>query len=181
MVDALKGNSSVLKSAANVSATTLRNNFKSLSSGKVSDAANSAAKEVDRVSSSSDGSQDSVANVLAGLNDAVSHSAMALDSIKKVADVGSSIANDPALAGVLKDLEGVGSAVSEVLSALRDRLDHAEVIKENLSASTARLSDLNQAQAQAAETEAQIQYNSQNAVDAHEGLTPDRVARLLME
>lgn len=181
MVDALKGNSSVLRAAATVSTQSLRTNLKSLSSAKVVDTA--AAKKSENVSSRSEKAAhaEKISGLLAGLNDAISHSSLALDSIKKVAEAGSGFDDHSAFSSLVGDLENIGGAVSQVLGVLRDHVDHAEVIKENISASTTRLTDLDAAHAQANETEAQIQFSSQQAVEAHEGLTPDRVARLLVE
>lgn len=162
----------------------LRSGFKSLSSGlnvqrNVAAADTAPAAKVS-VAGTRQPAGDNSQRVVQNLKEAVSYSALALKSIEGVVG-GVGVTVPPAVQELTKDLQKLRDSISGAFDELRSKADTAEVISENYASSEVRLSDVESAQAQAAETGAQINFKGQEAIKAHTGLSPAKVASLLAE
>lgn len=175
MVDSVKTN----RSPSPNSNSSLRSNFRSISSGlRVPAQGTSAAGET---SSSQLRSSDRVEELLSSLNDAVSFSARALESLDKLSNGEFPQANEHVTQELAKGLDQIRDDVSTVVELLRSRVDLASVARQNLDSANPTLEDLDAAQAHAEDLGVQIQFGAPPALNAHTGLTSERVAALLAE
>lgn len=159
-------------------AQVLRENFRNLSSGRipVSVEQNAAVVASDRSRNKK------VTELLGNLNDAVSFSSMALKSLEQLTGNEAGSADAPEVVKEFsQDIDKLRGDIGGVLDLLRNRAQHIEVIQENLTSSEARIEDVDAAQRKAVETSNGIQNDGLAAVDAHQGLSFDRVQALLAE
>jgi hypothetical protein len=155
----------------------LRESFKNLSSGT---SVSQAAKEVPAVINvQKRGSSVKVGKLVESLNEAVRFSKEALNALEGVGDPDRK--NPELVKEFANDLDKLKSDIVDLLSDLRRRADTAGVANENIEASDASLADVERAQARATQTSSQIQFNSEEALNAHGELTFEKVARLLAE
>jgi hypothetical protein len=175
MVDSIKNDPRISQTRSVVrNDASLRENFRQLSSGlSVSQAAQEA-----QVTSNSPKGRPQVNKLVNNLNDAVKFSREALQALEKVVseeEAGSVIGEFTA------DLERLRLDIVDLLEDLRSRARTAEVISENIEAADARLEDVERAGAKAREASVQIQFRSEEALQAHGALTLEKVNRLLDE
>lgn len=198
MVDKLKLNQNVDARLQNLTTSqqALKENFKTISSTL------SVAQVSRQVSGSVKNSDDGATKLSNSLKDAVKYSKQALKVLEDItagdlthADVQKLLSSEGSSESVEIDLnkqkDGVSvqdlavdlAALKENLSKLFDSLkakaNQSEVYSENQKASEAQISDLKEAQSKADATSMRIQFNSQEALLAHNGLTVDSVANLL--
>lgn len=191
MVDSIKSQTPVLtpsksKSVQEQSNNTasLRDNFKSLSSGlTVAQAANDTPAVVNI---RREGNSDKAGRLKDNLNDAVRFSNEALRSLENIASDKELKAEKPEPVGSVQelaaDLDRLKSDIVDLLDELRSRAETADLISENYQAAGARLEDVEKAQTKAQSTSSDIQFNSEQALNAHSGeLTLERVQQLLSE
>ncbi|MCB0358197.1 MAG: hypothetical protein KDD44_01125 [Bdellovibrionales bacterium] len=114
--------------------------------------------------------------VLNGLNDAISFSSRALDALNEIVD-----REEAAPDEVRQELDQLRNTMGETLARLRRNAVTREVMEENLVAAQVQLADLDAARQQAESTSIDIRAAGAKAVDAHAGLTPERVAELLAD
>lgn len=162
-----------------LSTQSLRQNFKSLSSGL-----KAPAKHIeDAAKVQADGSSANskrMSDLVSYLNDAVSHSAAALDSLKRVQELSSPDDTEVAkLSDSARDLDKLRENMDSVLSMLKDQAKTAEVLNENFNASEAKIEDVDAATSRAEETGSSIKFGSEEAIDAHNNLNPSSVLALL--
>ncbi len=153
----------------------LRSSFRSLSSGLA--VQTSVAAEA-KTSSKSQSSKD-LSNVLNGLNDAISFSAKALEALGKIEGEAEDI-EEAGGQDLNQEVVRLREDIGRTLQRLQSGADTAEVIRENMMSSRARPEDVDAALSLARDTGSAIQ-NSEEAVKAHTGLDPVRVAQLLSE
>ena len=137
--------------------------------GKVASQTSQASSAQDN---SADTSEEKFNQIVSQLNDAVSFSTKALEFIEKFTRGEKA---DAFQAPELKD------NVNKALSQLKESAATAEVIRENIAASEARIEDLDVAQMKADSIGFNIQMDAKKAIDAHAGLDPKRVMELLAE
>ena len=153
----------------------LRDNFKSISSGlSVLQSAQEAKAASPGGASGKTGSQ--VNRLLDNLNDAVKFSREAVLALDKA--VGDHDASS-SLEKLTADIEKLRSDIAGVLEGLRTRADAAQVIGENLAAASPEIENVDKASVKAREAGSQIQFRSDQALGAHDGLSANRVAELL--
>ena len=160
----------------------LKKGFKDLSSGlRVSDVVHA---EVKASASSEAKESRKVGNALRNLNDAISFSALALQSLEKVAEDAERSENEvAAVQDFASNLDQIRGDIQNTLKELKVKLERGRVAQENIEASDAKLQDVDAALNQAEDTGNKIESDGQKAIDAHRlgGLTPERVAELLAE
>ncbi|MCB0345054.1 MAG: hypothetical protein KDD66_08045 [Bdellovibrionales bacterium] len=186
MVSSIKGGSTPQQSASSPTqqkqqpakqggSAELRSSFRSLSSGLA--VQTSVASEA-KASGKSRESKD-LSNVLNGLNDAISFSAKALDALGKIEGEAAEL-EEAGGQDLNQEVVQLREDIGRTLQRLQSGADTAEVIRENMMSSSARPEDVDAAISLARETGSAIQ-NSDEAVRAHSGLDPLRVAQLLAE
>lgn len=164
MVDSINNRHSSLPSKLGESK--LRNNFKDLTS-KVS--LSSVKVQETAASNSREAGPKVQANKL---NDAVSFSKLALKSLDDLSGNGSE--------GVERsDIDQIKADIQNVLSKLNHKAVRAEVAAENVASAESQIRDIDLASKAAQNTSAQIGFGASEAINAHTGLTPERVASLL--
>lgn len=151
----------------------LRANFRSLTSAKAE------GRSSERAADS--GGRDVVGlnKIIDGLNDAVSFSAKALDSIERITGGGRSggAAGEP----FVGDLDRLRKDLGQTIESLQSGIETAEVIRENVAAAGTRLEDIDVAQERVAQVVEDMDGRRGEAVAAHKDLQPQRVADLLSE
>jgi len=182
MVDKIKNHSSLLTAVSQASpdTKTLRRSFQQLSSGlRVHEALKgSAAPE----NSERARKPEKVEKLVNELSDAVSFSSKALRSLERIAEEGkSSDAELASVEGLARSLDGLREEMDGMLKVLQSRADTAEVVQENYTAADSRIEDVESARAKAVDANTKIRFNGSNMADVHDGLIPERVARLLAE
>ncbi|MCB0322593.1 MAG: hypothetical protein KDD69_03435 [Bdellovibrionales bacterium] len=188
MVDSIKGQTSPTSSpkatnessraGGSQSSDALRESYKNLSSGT---SVTQAAKEVPAVVNvQKRGNSVQVGKLVQNLNEAVRYSNEALKALEEVATPEAGGPNG-LVREFAEDLDKLRSDIVDLLSDLRLRADTANVASENIEAADASVEDVARAQARANSAHSQIQFNSVDALNAHEGLTFEKVARLLAE
>jgi DNA repair ATPase RecN len=178
MVDSIKGKVSPAL-VATKSADSLRQGFRSLTSGKVSETAVRSSDAVTNLGKS----PKKVSNVLSSLNDAVSFSTLALKSLEKLkGDLNESASEGVSLDGLSSGITNLEENVSDVLNTLRKKLDTAQVVSENISSADSKIEDIETAKKQASTTSSQVRdFNEKQVVDAHSGINAARVMDLLSD
>ncbi len=188
MVDSIKGSTPVQGTASSTksqkqtktgSAKALTENFNNLSSAKVVENVSRNSEAV--VSVGKIKNSDKVARTLRDLNDAVSHSTLALDALGRISETAEAETNGQALQSLAGDIDQLRGSIKSVLGELKGRIETAEVMSENFSASSSRIKDVDAAQSKAINFSNDADTNGANAIDAHKGLTPERVIELLSE
>lgn len=162
--------------------TALRQNFKSISSGlSVSQVVRDAPAVVHVQATQLQSAQ--VGKVVSNLNDAVKSSKKTLKALEDVSQAAED--GGPEAASVVRafaeDLDALKADIVDLLETLRVRADRAAVLGENMQASEARLEDVEKARAKAESMGSGLQFKAEEALEAHRGITPDSVARLLRE
>ena len=184
--------------AATTSTQSLKDNFKSISSSlsvvqvaKISNS-NSPAKSSENSNAS---------RLSASLQDAVKYSKQAIKVLEDVtagdlnhsevekllsesgSDAEVSLPERPkeilSVEDIAGDLEALKNNLTSLFESLKQKATQSEVFTENQRASEADKKDLEIAQSKADSTSMQIQFNSREALSAHNGLTLDSVASLL--
>lgn len=191
MVDSIRrSHSSPSSQGSQPSTESLRAAFKNLSSGVKIDGPPNAQGGTGTQPDEEKSQSDKVSGILHNLHDAVSFSTLALQSLERIGDTVKTDQVKPApgdkppvnvVKEFAQDLEKVKGHISDVLNLLRRRTDTAEVIQENFASADARLRDVTLAQSEATKTGSQIQSHIPQAIDAHRGLVPERVAQLLAD
>ena len=121
--------------------------------------------------------------LLTNLNDAASFSKLALRSLEQAAQ-GVENGADNEFEQFGGDIEQIRSNISEVVQVLRQRAQTVEIARENYDSSESRIEDIGEATRQLQETADKMQdsgFNGRAAMDAHAGLSPERVFELLRE
>lgn len=174
MVDSIK--SSTLSSGNVTEARTdkLRSSFKDVSSGLRVEKATEAApppKNPERTG-----------KVVRNLNDAVSFSSLALESLEGLAtEAGASPAEVSVVREFAEDLDKLRDDIKSVLRVLRSRAERAEIAQENLRSSAALIRDVDAATRAAESTGSEISQGSEKALEAHSNLDAERVIALLRD
>lgn len=191
MVDSIRRTqSSPSSQSSQPSPESLRAAFKNLSSGVKVDGPPNTQGGTGTQPEDEKSQSDKVSGILHSLHDAVSFSTLALKSLERIGDTVKTDQDKPApgdkppvnvVKEFAQDLEKVKGHISDVLKLLRKRTDTAEIIQENFASADARLRDVTLAQSEAAKTGSQIQSHIPQAIDAHRGLVPERVAQLLAD
>ena len=161
----------------------LRSNFKSLSSGSAADLRVAQAAEVS-VSARKDGSGEklNVDGLMKNLNDAMMFSSQALEAIEGIEEeVSKSEKPTETVREFADDLERLKKDISTTLNLLKGRAVTADVIQENMRSAESKIEDIKSALEQAQSTGVEMQFSAADAIDAHSGLEPERVAKLLAE
>ena len=182
MVDSIKGQSraALVNAQKEASSNSLRESFKTLSSGT---SVSQVAKDVPAVVNVQRRPQSGpLGELVTSLNDAVKFSQEALKALEGVADSTGAIGHRGLVKEFSGDLDKLKSEVTDLLEGLKNQAQSADVLNENIQASDTKVSDLYKAQSKAKETNSLIQFNSEEALQAHGGaLTVDSVSRLLVE
>jgi flagellin-like hook-associated protein FlgL len=160
--------------------TALRQNFKSISSGlSVSQVVRDAPAVVHVQATQSQSAQ--VGKVVSNLNDAVKSSKKTLKALEDVTQAAEDGPGASVVRAFAEDLDALKADIVDLLETLRMRADRAAVLGENMQASEARLEDVEKARAKAESMGSGLQFKAEEALEAHRGITPDSVARLLQE
>ena len=170
MVDSIK--STTLSSGGNRAAK-LRTSFKDVSSGLRVEG-----KDGSSASSEAAKNPEKTGKVVRNLNDAVSFSTLALESLEGLESGSAEIGVVQEFA---EDLDKLKEDIKSVLDVLRSRADRAEIAQENLRSSSAKLRDVDAATQAAENTRAQISQGDEKALEAHSNLNAERVISLLRE
>ena len=164
-----------------LSSQSLRQNFKTLSSGlkAPSKAADDAAKvQADSTVANSRRMSDLVGY----LNDAVAHSTAALESLKRVQELGNPEDAEVAkLSDSARDLDKLRENMDESLRLLKEQAKTAEVVNENMSAAEVKIEDVDAATVRAEEAGSNIKFDNEEAIEAHNNLDPASVLALLKD
>ena len=182
MVDSIKNQTNqsqsqtVQKDASN---TTLRESFKQLSSGlSVSNALRDAPAIVHVQNARGSGH---VGKIVNNLNDAVKSSKDALKSLEDLAASFGSEGNADVSKAFASDVQKLKSDIGDLVDTLRQRAGTAEVMNENMQAADVKLEDVYKAQAKAQSMHSIVRLDKEQAMNAHQGLTLDRVQQLLAD
>ncbi len=181
MVDSIK-NQSAVSSGSQASIQSAKSTQKSVNnSAEQSKVVSSSGEEAARTEGAAASSK-RMAALLRGLNDAVNYSSLALDSLKKVGAGETGTEKSPDVVQHLSDdVAKLSDDFNKVLEDLRGRMDMAEVMRENMAASNPSIDDVDKATQHVMRTRSNILQNEKQAMDAHQGLDPARVALLLQE
>ena len=182
MVDSIKSRNSSSSSSSTAPRTEkLRSNFKNLSSGlQVAKGAESEAAS--NVASANVKNPEKTSKVLRNLNDAVSFSSLALKSLDGVSeDIQSEGAEANVVREFAQDLDKLREDIKGILNVLRSRAERAEVARENLQSSSARLRDVDAATEAAEITRSQISFENKEALEAHSNIDAEKVLSLLSD
>lgn len=124
-----------------------------------------------------------VTGVVRHLSEAVSSSNLALQSLEEMATAGGSestaSAEKDALGKLAGEIGALQNDIAEIVKALKGKADTVAVMEENMFSSSVRLEDVDAAGRHAQEFQTQVPANSLAALDAHGGLSSERVLELI--
>lgn len=182
MVDSIKSQTNLSQSQSTPKRTSnnsLRQNFKSLSSGLSVSQALKDTPAVVHVQTPKSSVQ--VGKLVDNLNDAVKSSKRTLKALEDVSSAAEGNDDINVVQAFAEDLDQLKSDIVELLQDLRHRVSRAEVLSENMEAADTRLEDLERAQEKVRDASEGILSNKEEALFAHSFLNPGSVDRLLEE
>ena len=110
------------------------------------------------------------------------NSRLALDSLERLSErEGPGNNGVEVVQAFANDIDKLRNDIGGILETLREGVNRAEVLQENISSSDNRLVDVDTAQAEAKSAGQEISFSSEQAIDAHSSLSPERVSSLLSE
>ena len=185
MVDTIKSQAPVALEPQGTKQTTkkaLRENFKNLSSGRsVGEALRDAPALVNVNSARNPVGKMPVGKMIDGLHEAVRSSKQTLKALEQVAADMEGSGDAGAVDSFAGDIGQLKSDLGSLLDALSQRAGAAEVVQENMAAADVRLEDVERARAKAESMQSMMRFDSERAMGAHEGLSAEKVGRLLTE
>lgn len=121
-----------------------------------------------------------VSHIVRDLNDAVSYSSLALRSLERVGSEATAAEGEARIVEeFLPGLEQLRSDIGQALETLRKRAEEVEIARENITSADSRIQDVELAQTHAEQTGVQIHRQIDQAMEAHNRLSPTKVSQLL--